>query len=665
VAYHIFDYGPTGRHLLVDSEGRLVVNGDAAISGYIYAYGDTGYPLLVDGIGRLLVNPSGLSGLIPESVQFLYADSDNNYGIGPNLFPNISLGLGTYNIAVGTDVLENLTTGDHNVALGENAGLSAVTTLGAISIGRRTHYLGISSRSISIGYEAGYYGSGIGSISIGPWAGYEQTPGASRNIAIGYECLLNNNKNLHSYNVAIGNNAYSSTNGPGDSNVAIGTSALNNSSGNYNVGIGDNCGNNVTGMTDCIYIGRKTTSHNMAVNVTAIGFQAVASGNNTMRLGDNSIEVQCENLMVQNTINTVQRINMPIIRIGTSAGNLASTNPTNIAIGQTACTALTTGQGNVGIGDEAMLALTQGGVNIGIGVDTLRSNTTGDSNIAIGFEALINTDGVDNNIGIGYQSLRTNVSGANNTALGHQSLYTCNGGDNNTAIGAGAGYSLTTGVYHTCIGFAAGFNLNAGSGIICIGRSADVLGSYTNAAAIGTEAEASGSFTMRLGSSNIEVQCENLMVQQQILHRGCYGELYEDNPAGTTIDITTAGTFYQMPSGYLGQETGNPYVDVVAESGQIRIGSKGEGLYQIHCSLSYGGTVDILSEAAIHVNGGIKHNMHIKRKLSAAGDVGAATLTGMARLIENDFVDIRFTSDSDGDDINLNHANISLHRIAR
>jgi hypothetical protein len=61
MAYHIFDYGPTGRHILVDDEGRLVVNGDASESGHIYAYGDTGFPLLVDGAGRLLINPSGLA----------------------------------------------------------------------------------------------------------------------------------------------------------------------------------------------------------------------------------------------------------------------------------------------------------------------------------------------------------------------------------------------------------------------------------------------------------------------------------------------------------------------------------------------------------------------------------------------------------------------------
>jgi hypothetical protein len=70
MAYHIFDYGPTGRHILVDDDGRLIINGDASTSGHIYAYGDTGYPLLVDGTGRLLINPSGLpSGTIPESVQ--------------------------------------------------------------------------------------------------------------------------------------------------------------------------------------------------------------------------------------------------------------------------------------------------------------------------------------------------------------------------------------------------------------------------------------------------------------------------------------------------------------------------------------------------------------------------------------------------------------------
>jgi hypothetical protein len=399
MAYHIFDYGPTGRNILVDDYGRLITNPNTSESGYIYAYGDTGYPLLVDGGGRLLINPSGFDAAL----------SGNYYAKDEHLVSDLA---DFYNI-------------------GEDA--TRFNTIFALS------------------------GNFAGGLSI----------------------------------------------------------------------------------------------NGQVVDTSAHPIEADAA--------------LYRNLYI----------------------------PDYLSLG---------------------------------------SKTSAQYNVAFGWQALQKITNPLENVGLGYKALQEVI-----------------GGEYNIGIGSNAGNTIVGGDYN-----------------ICIGWNSDVIDAdQQNATAIGYYAIASGNNQIRLGNNQSEVHCEHLKVQQQLIQRGCYGELYDDNDGGSLITITNAGTFYALPSGYLGQETGDPYVTVIAESGQIRIGSEGAGLYKATCALSYGGTVDILSEAAIHVNDNIYHNLHIKRKLSATGDVGSVSLAGLLRLAENDIVDVRFTSDTNGDIINLNHANLSIYRIAR
>jgi len=66
---NIFQFGPEGRHILVDASGRMVVNSLSSAAPFIYAYGPEGHPLAVDASGRLLISDiatgsSGVSGAI-------------------------------------------------------------------------------------------------------------------------------------------------------------------------------------------------------------------------------------------------------------------------------------------------------------------------------------------------------------------------------------------------------------------------------------------------------------------------------------------------------------------------------------------------------------------------------------------------------------------------
>lgn len=75
---YIFTYGPKGRGILVDDDGRLLATGEDGATGYIFCYGDTGRALCVDASGRLLVNITGVSSNVTAT----------NIGAGSGLYVN-------------------------------------------------------------------------------------------------------------------------------------------------------------------------------------------------------------------------------------------------------------------------------------------------------------------------------------------------------------------------------------------------------------------------------------------------------------------------------------------------------------------------------------------------------------------------------------------------
>jgi hypothetical protein len=634
MADFVYITGPTGRNLCVDSEGRLICNADASTSGFVFGYGEKGYPLVVDGAGHLLVNPSGLngsgSGLSEEALlaasghlqseideldfhtQNLFTKYRENTALGSGALVNIDeTGAGRSNTAVGHMAANALTTEDRNVAIGN----------GAMQLGTG------GNGNVAIGQIAAYSASGDSAVIIGIQAGVYMPLGSDDNVAVGLFAGYNTNKKAITNSTLLGPYVMQTPGADVDSVVAIGYEA----------------GKTIVGGSHDVFVGTQAGlsckgGHNIGIGRWALT-NSTASAMSSMNIG----------------------IGFDALGAPTAAGI-----SDNIAIGQSAGREIA-GTNNVLLGFYAG-AETDGNYNIAIGSKALEGTGAGDggSNIAIGQRASDQfKSGYIRCIAMGHWTGKL-AGGQDNINIGTNAGYNGSGNDN-VVIGHRAGQDIIASG-NVAIGYHAGKSCDQVAGVCntLIGSDADVdSGSVAYATAIGTGAIASGSNQIRIGRQEDEVHCENLKVQQQMLHRGCYGEVYEDNPAGTTIDIASAGTFYPMPSGYIGEEAGAPYVTVVTTSGSLLIGNDGAGLYQVHASLSYGGTVDILSEAAIHVNGAIQHNCHIKRKLSAAGDVGSITITGLIRLVDGDVVDIRFTSDTNGDDIDLNHANLNIHRIAR
>ena len=308
------------------------------------------------------------------------------------------------------------------------------------------------------------------------------------NIAIGKDVLRSVTGG--SYLTAVGHEAlYSNT--TGYNNTAIGSAALKaNTSGLANTSIGSN----------------SLQSNTTANFVTAVGNHALrynTTGGNNTAVGSGALE-----------FNTTGELNSAL---GYDALKNNTTGSRNTSTGVNALVDNTTGSENTATGFGALLRNTTGSRNTATGQYALALNTTGDDNTAFGHSALYpNTTGYKNtavgqgalknnstgfeNSALGEGTLANNTTGKYNSAFGRESLHNSNG-DNNTAIGWRAGFQ--TGSNNTSVGWQAGYT--AGTNNTAIGSGADFGANLTNATAIGYQANASASNSIRLGNASVTV----------------------------------------------------------------------------------------------------------------------------------------------------------------
>jgi hypothetical protein len=422
VAYHIFDYGPTGRHILVDEYGRLIVTPDLSQSGYVYAYGDTGYPLAVDGAGRLLINPSG----------FEAALSGNYYAKDEHLVPESA---DTYNLGEAGTRFNTLFAQSGNFAAGMSVG-------GQVFEHPTPHPI-------------------------------EADAALFRNLRIpDYQSMAS--KTSAEYNVALGWMALQKITNPLE-NVGVGYKALQEVTvGNYNIGVGSNAGNTIVSgdYNTCIGWNADVDYHDRQ-KATAIGHYATASGDNQIRLGDEFSEVHCENLMVQQNLVVASGRFRNVIQVGHGAMRIYDNG--SIGIGYDIFKEADNNQ-NVAIGNNAMIRAS-GQYSIAMGVSASQNLPAGsNNNVALGTFALRNDNHhtISESVGIGpstFRQIQSNVSWG--IAIGESAALFA-GGNRNIAIGqkSGGGASAgTTGDNCICIGTNAGGQSLANE-TIAIGREA-------------------------------------------------------------------------------------------------------------------------------------------------------------------------------------------------
>lgn len=146
---------------------------------------------------------------------------------------------------------------------------------------------------------------------------------------------------------------------------------------------------------------------------------------------------------------------------------------------------------------------------------------------------------------------------------------------------------------------------------------------------------------------------------------------FDDVTAVGVINVAVANTFVATNtwlnsterSGFVTFSNDNTDYSTEASDGFI-IDTKGSGMYMITADMSYGGTGNAITQAHIFVNGVIKNECGLERKLGAGGDVGNAGLSCIIDLNVGDFVDIRFTSNGT-DTINISHGTMAIHRVSQ
>ena len=457
----------------VDVTGRMAINdGNDNL-----LFGDAAGDALTTGTSNIAIGTNALSAedtgtrsvAIGEGALQLQNNDNNNYNIAIGHHAGNVITTGTANTIIGGLAGDALTTGSNNVAIGYQA-LSTEDTQGLnVAIGSYALLnlnAGSNAYNVAVGYNSGQaMTTGVQNTIVGGMAGDALTTGqfnvaigtyalttedtGSRVVAIGFGALANANNDSDNYNVAVGYEAGNDiTTGvrntimgglagdaltTGSNNVAIGYAALSGEDANgrnvaigagalyalnagteaYNIAIGYDAGGSVTtGVKNTIIGGLAGSALTTGEKNIAIGYNALT----TEDTGDRSVAIGHGALRYQNN----------------DASNY------NTAVGYDAGTNVTTGVSNTILGGQAGDALTTGSYSVAIGHLALGTEDTSGANVAVGYKALFVQDG-----------------GTNNTSVGYQSAMAITTGDENTVIGSEAGSSMTTATNCAVIGYNA------------------------------------------------------------------------------------------------------------------------------------------------------------------------------------------------------------------
>lgn len=173
----------------------------------------------------------------------------------------------------------------------------------------------------------------------------------------------------------------------------------------------------------------------------------------------------------------------------------------NTAIGYTSLYNNSSGFMNTAVGTRAMESNTIGGNNTAVGVNALIGNISGSANVAVGGLVMESNTTGNGNVAVGGNCLNRNTTGNDNVAIGRNTMeFSLTGGDN-TAVGWTCLWNNTNGTYNVALGSEALRYGTVGSNNTAIGSRALVSGDWTNATALGYDAQVANSDTMRLGNT--------------------------------------------------------------------------------------------------------------------------------------------------------------------
>ena len=498
-------------------------------------------------------------------------DAQFNLVAGEDAGSNFSGTSAQKNILLGHDAGKRITTGDNNIAIGDEALAASdggnITGSGNIAIGRQAMrqraVTGDCNIIIGDNRAGRLLTSGSHNIGMGQYSLHYMETGTG-NIAIGYACL---DYAQGTGNVAIGYNSGTEVHGTG-------------SSGSYNTLYGYGAGSSLSSGSNCIIIGKDAqASSNSVSDEITLGNSSITKfripGINVVLKDNGGTPTQGHVLTVdangeasfvaasgggggggsslssdsaENTIggsdaglnlNTSSSYRNTLF--GYQAGEQINSGDDNTCIGWKAADKLTNGSKNVAVGSEALEYITSGSDNVAIGWEAGRSLTSGQGNTMIGNMAGRSMSGNDN-IAIGDHAY-SNGGGTRTIGIGGESVWLGgtdvigigkftmarggsqeggigigyyagrnNAGDHNVYLGYEAGYGTgsspySTGGYNISLGYRSLYNISTGEQNIAIGSMAgDVLTTGTNNIIIGDSADASSatvSNEITIGDANI------------------------------------------------------------------------------------------------------------------------------------------------------------------
>jgi hypothetical protein len=205
-------------------------------------------------------NTSGSNNIAIGYQAYDVADTEtNNLAIG-NAALGGSVAGGEYNIAIGNNTLDGLSSGDKNTVVGWSAGTSLTEANNSVLIGYEAgKNITTQNNNVCIGYQAGVGIVQSSNVLIGVSAAISAT-GAAENTGVGASVLIHLTD--------------------GTDNVAMGESAAQNlTTGDYNTIIGSNT--------------EPSTGDAQSQNV--FGYNVDGSGNGTFTFGSGSNDTACTN----------------------------------------------------------------------------------------------------------------------------------------------------------------------------------------------------------------------------------------------------------------------------------------------------------------------------------------------------------------------------------
>jgi len=371
------------------------------------------------------------------------------------------------NTFVGYRAGKSNTTGENNVALGNQALDKVTVGSNNIAIGKQSMFDNTGSNNIAIGLNASQKNTtGTKNIAIGNNANFNNATG-NENLAIGDEAgkgLLTSNI---SNNIFIGNRSGKSI--QGSDNLAIGRDALSYGDivGVRNIAIGDSSLHDIGSRTDNVAIGYKAGKNLQGYHNTIVG--SLAGGSNS---GDRNSFFGYKagnkaNLGLNNSFfghstgeeNTTGKFNS---YFGAFSGQANQVENLNSFFGYQS------GQNNLAccnsfFGASAGNSNTDGGGNTFVGSEAGEGNITGSDNVYVG-NAAGKISNSSNSTVVGVLSGYAN-EGENNSFIGYQSGFANTTGENNSYLGYYAGLSNLIGSDNTQVGHMAGLDNEANDNI--------------------------------------------------------------------------------------------------------------------------------------------------------------------------------------------------------